>query len=104
MLPLLILWMEEKHFSSIKGCMTGRGSSRTMPTNLWRRTAFTQIDGAVETPDDDWPLFVDSLPAARIYRVRGGPHDGRWFWAVQIDLGRVPFNSGAGNADGGCPL
>jgi hypothetical protein len=33
--------------------------------------------------------------------VRGGPHDGRWFWTVQIGPGRVPFNSGAGNADGG---
>jgi hypothetical protein len=66
-----------------------------MATNLWQRTAFTQIDGAVETADGDWPLFVDSLPAARIYRVRGGPHDGRWFWAVQIGAGRVPFNSGA---------
>jgi len=41
------------------------------------------------------------LPAARIYCVRGGPHDARWFWAVQIGAGRVPFNSGTGNADGG---
>jgi hypothetical protein len=41
------------------------------------------------------------LSAARIYRVRGGSHDGRWFSAVQIGRGRVPFNSGTGNADGG---
>ena len=28
-------------------------------------------------------------------------HDGRWFWAVQIGLGRAPFNSGTGNANDG---
>ncbi len=67
----------------------------------WRRTAFTRIDGAVDVAEDDWSLRIDGLSAARIYRVRGGPHDGRWFWAVQIGPGRVPFNSGTGNADGG---
>jgi hypothetical protein len=50
----------------------------------WRRTAFTRIDGAVEIAEDDWSLRIDGLSAARIYRVRGGPHDDRWFWAVQI--------------------
>ena len=44
---------------------------------------------------------IDGMSASRIYRVRGGPHDDRWFWAVQIGPGRVPFNSGTGNADGG---
>ncbi len=63
----------------------------------WRRTAFTRIDGAVDIAEDDWSLTIDGMSAARIYRVRGGPHDGRWFWAVQIGPGRVPFNSGAGN-------
>ena len=67
----------------------------------WRRTAFTRIDGAVETVENDWSLLVDGLSAARIYRVNGGPHDGRWFWAVQIGPDRIPFNSGTGNADGG---
>jgi len=67
----------------------------------WRRTAFTRIDGAVDIAEDDWSLFTDGLSAARIYRVRGGPHDGRWFWAVQIGPGRVPFNSGTGNSDSG---
>jgi hypothetical protein len=70
-------------------------------TFKWRRTAFTRIDGAVDIAEDDWSLMVDGISAARIYRMRGGPHDGRWFWAVQIGPGRVPFNSGAGNADGG---
>jgi hypothetical protein len=67
----------------------------------WRRTAFTRIDGAVDIAEDDWSLMIDGMSTARIYRVRGGSHDGRWFWAVQIGAGRVPFNSGAGNADSG---
>ena len=67
----------------------------------WRRTAFARIDGAVDIAEDDWSLMIDGLSAARIYRVRGGPHDGRWFWTVQIGPGRVPLNSGVGNADGG---
>jgi len=60
----------------------------------WRRTAFARIDGAVESVENDWSLFVDGLSAARIYSVRGGPNDGRWFWTVQIGPGRVPFNTG----------
>ena len=67
----------------------------------WRRTAFARIDGAVEIADDDWSLFIDNLPAARIYRVRGGPHHDRWFWAVQIGPGGVPFNGGTSHATGG---
>jgi hypothetical protein len=75
---------------------------RSDPVTLkWRRTAFARIDGAVDIAEDDWSLMIDGMSAARIYRVRGGPHDGQWFWAVQIGPGRVPFNSGAGNADGG---
>jgi hypothetical protein len=65
----------------------------------WPRTAFARIDGAVDIAEDDWSLSIDGMSVARIYRVRGGPHDGRWFW--EIGPGRVPFNSGAGNADGG---
>jgi hypothetical protein len=67
----------------------------------WRRTAFTRIDGAVDIAEDDWSLRIDGLSAARIYRVRDGPHDGRWFWTVQIGPGGVPFNSGTGHAGGG---
>jgi hypothetical protein len=71
-------------------------------TFKWRRTAFTRIDGAVEVAEDDWSLCIDDgLSAARIYQVRGGPHDGRWFWAVQIGPGHVPFNSGTGHAGDG---
>ena len=60
----------------------------------WRRTAFARIDGAVDIAEDPWSLMIGGLSAARIYRLRGGPHDGRWFWAVQIGPGRVPFDSG----------
>ena len=67
----------------------------------WRRTAFAWINGAVDIAEDDWSLVIDGISAARIYRVRGDPHDGRWFWAVQIGPGRFPFNSGTVNADGG---
>jgi hypothetical protein len=67
----------------------------------WRRTAFRRIDGAVDIVEDDWSLMIDGTSAARIYRVRGGPHDDRWFWAVQIGPGRVPFNSGTGHAHEG---
>ncbi len=67
----------------------------------WRRTAFARIDGVIEALEDDWSLTIGGLSAARIYRVRGGPHDGRWFWAVQIGPGRVPFNGGTGHAECG---
>ena len=72
-----------------------------LATVKWRRTAFTRIDGAVDIAEDDWSLMIDRLPAARIYRVNGGQNDGRWFWAVQIGPGRVPFNGGTGHAGGG---
>jgi hypothetical protein len=72
-----------------------------LATFKWRRTAFARIDGAVEFAENGWSLFVDGLPAARLYRVSGGPHSGKWFWAVQIGPGRVPFNSGTGHAFGG---
>ncbi|GLI92322.1 hypothetical protein [Methylocystis echinoides] len=51
---------------------------------------------------DDWSLIDEQLGAiARVCRMTGGPQDGQWFWAVQIDeLGR-PWNSGSGNAPSG---
>jgi hypothetical protein len=55
-----------------------------LATFKWRRTAFARIDGAVDIAEDDWSLRIDGMSAARIYCVRGGPHDRRWFWAVQI--------------------
>jgi hypothetical protein len=41
------------------------------------------------------------MSAARIYRVRGGAHHGRWFWAVQIALVASHSTAGWVNADGG---
>lgn len=70
-------------------------------TLKWRRTAFTRIDRAVEVAEDDWSLTTDGLQAARIYRVCGGPHNGFWFWCVEIGAGGVPHNSGAGYARDG---
>jgi hypothetical protein len=70
---------------------------RSSPLSFkWRRTAFTRIGGTVDIAEDDWSLMIDGLSAARIYRLRGGPHDGRWFWAVQIG----PWSSPVQQRDG----
>jgi hypothetical protein len=67
----------------------------------WRRTGLTRPDGY--PAPDDWSLFDEKLgPVARLYRTAGGPQDGRWFWAVQIDAEGHPYNSGTGScATGG---
>jgi hypothetical protein len=66
----------------------------------WRRTAFTRIDGAVDIAEDDWSLMIDGMSARRAF-IACAAARGRGFWTVQIGPGRVPFNSGTGNADGG---
>ncbi len=38
---------------------------------------------------------------ARIYKVRGGPRDGHWFWAVQIDEQFRPWKGGTGYSETG---
>ena len=54
-----------------------------MSRNSWRRTAFTSINGNVEIEPDDWTLLDPSgEPLARLYKVMGGPQDGRWYWTV----------------------
>lgn len=61
----------------------------------WRRTALTRADGSLLR--DDWSLVSEQLgPVARIYKANGGPRDGAWFWAVQIDAQGRPWNSGTG--------
>jgi hypothetical protein len=66
----------------------------------WRRTALTRADGA--PVPDDWCLVDPQLgPIARIYRVTGGPRDGNWFWAVQIDKQGRPWNGGTGYCPSG---
>jgi len=57
--------------------------------------------GDVEILADDWSLADGGLSIARIYRVRGGPQDGRWAWFVQVGPDGAPRNGGAGYADDG---
>jgi hypothetical protein len=62
----------------------------------WRRTDLIGADGQLVR--DDWCLIDEKLGAiARIYRMTGGPQDGQWFWAVQIDAQGRPWNSGLGS-------
>ncbi|MGO9238259.1 MAG: hypothetical protein ACLP4V_30760 [Methylocella sp.] len=56
----------------------------TLTRNRWRRTAFESISGNVEIAPDDWTLLDPSgEPLARLYKVFGGPQDGRWYWTVR---------------------
>ena len=49
-----------------------------MTRNNWRRT-----DHNGEIAPDDWTLLDPSgEPLARLYKVFGGPQDGRWYWTV----------------------
>jgi hypothetical protein len=67
-----------------------------------RETLVGSVDRVTFHNDDNGFAVLKVKARGKRDRVRGGPHDGRWFWAVQIGPGRVPFNSGgAGNADGG---
>ncbi len=54
-----------------------------MTRNTWRRTVFTSINGNDEIAPDDWTLLdLSDKPLARLYKVTGGPQDGRWYWSV----------------------
>ena len=54
-----------------------------MTRNSWRRTAFASSGGDVEIAPDDWTLFDSSgEPLARLYKVMGGPQDGRRLWTA----------------------
>ncbi len=66
----------------------------------WRRTRLTAADG--RQVEDDWCLELPNGDAvARIYRVRGGPRDGHWFWAVQIDERFRPSDGGSAYCETG---
>jgi hypothetical protein len=66
----------------------------------WHRTDLRAADGSLAR--DDWSLIDPQLgPIARIYRAVGGPRDGQWFWAVQIDEHGRPWNVGTGYAPAG---
>ncbi len=61
----------------------------------WRRTHLTGANG--RPVDDDYCLLDDAGQAvARIYKVRGGPYDGHWFYALQVDEHGRPWNAGTG--------
>ncbi|MCC3246116.1 hypothetical protein LG047_12430 [Methylocystis sp. WRRC1] len=62
----------------------------------WRRTAFKRLDGSIDVMEDDWSLSDGGLSLARLYRLKGGPQDGRWAWFVQIGPDGAPANSGTG--------
>ena len=49
-----------------------------MTRNKWRRTDLNS-----EIAPDDWTLLDPfGEPLARLYKVFGGPQDGRWYWTV----------------------
>ncbi len=61
----------------------------------WRRTDLIAANG--RPVEDDWCLCdADEQAVARIYKVRGGPYDGQWFYALQVDEQGRPWNAGTG--------
>jgi hypothetical protein len=68
-----------------------------MNLNTWRGTAFEDGSGSVEVALDDWTLLDSSgKPLARLYKVMGGPQDGRWYWTVLFRLDGSVGNGGTG--------
>lgn len=80
--------------------MTQANAPTTEPLK-WRRTSFKRLDGSIDVLDDDWSLSLGGLSIARIYRVNGGPQDGRWAWFVQVFSDGTPGNGGTGSAADG---
>jgi len=65
-----------------------------MTRNKWRRT---DLNG--EIAPDDWTLLDPSgEPLARLYKVFGGPQDGRWYWTVLFRLDGSVGSGGTGFA------
>jgi len=58
----------------------------------WKRTS---LDGRTAL-EDDWSLSEGGLSLARLYRVKGGPQDGKWAWFVQVYSDGTPGNGGFG--------
>ena len=79
----------EPNFGFCNGNETRDSRDPNMTRNSWRRTAFASISGDVEIAPDDWTLLDPSgEPLARLYKVMGGPQDGRWYWTVLIQARR----------------
>ena len=89
------------NFGFCNGSETRDSRDRNMTRNSWRRTAFESISGDVEIAPDDWTLLDPSgEPLARLYKVMGGPQDGRWYWTVLFMPDGSVGNGGAGFVDG----
>lgn len=82
----MFLWFthnEDSGVESIFGLDRTKTAHDRMTCNTWRRTTFTSAGGHVEIAPDDWSLLDSSgEPLARLYKVFGGPQDGRWYWTV----------------------
>lgn len=78
--------------------MTEAENQAALSTLNWRRTSFKRLDGSIDVIDDDWGLSIGGLSLARIYRLKGGPQDGRWAWFVQVFPDSTPGNGGTGSA------
>ena len=75
--------------------MSDASSDREGRSTLkWRRTVISAGDAV----PDDWSLQEPGRSIARLYKVRGGPHDGAWAWFVQVAPDGTPRNGGAGFA------
>ena len=75
--------MRQPNFGFCNGNETRNSRDPNMTRNSWRRTAFASISGDIEIAPDDWTLLDPSgEPLARLYKVMGGPQDGRWYWTV----------------------
>ena len=73
-----------------------------MPGTKWRRTSFEDTAGNVEIAPDDWTLFDPSgEPLVRLYKVTGGPQDGRWYWTVLVRPDGSQGSGGTGFVDTG---
>ncbi len=66
-----------------------------MAKHRWRRTDLIVASGG-PVEDDYCLLDAAGQPVARIYKVRGGPYDGHWFYALQADEQGRPWNAGTG--------
>ncbi len=72
-----------------------RTGNSAVAKRRWRRADLIAANG--RPVDDDYCLLDDAGQAvARIYKVRGGPYDGHWFYALQVDEQGRPWNAGTG--------
>ncbi len=66
-----------------------------MAKQRWRRTGLTAANGG-PVADDYCLLDTAGQSIARIHKVQGGPYNGHWFYALQVDEHGRPRNAGTG--------